>query len=68
MPCAGAEDEGFGNATALYDFDAAEDAELSIRTGDVIEVLAKDGVGDGWWEGVLNGKRGVFPADYVTQE
>ncbi len=37
--------------------------ELSIRTGDVIrEVRQMDG---GWWEGTLNGRRGLFPDNFV---
>lgn len=41
----------------------AED-ELSLNIGDVVEVLRKD-VAEGWWEGKLGGKIGVFPDNFV---
>lgn len=49
--------------TALYDYDAATDDELSFKEGDVIVVVQKDS--GGWWEGELRGKRGWIPANYV---
>ncbi|CAM9225977.1 unnamed protein product, partial [Phaeothamnion confervicola] len=47
---------------ALYDYAAADDDELSLRRGDVVEVLESDGE---WWKGRLRSKEGVFPANYV---
>ncbi|CEG76507.1 Putative CAMK/CAMKL/BRSK protein kinase [Rhizopus microsporus] len=49
--------------TALYDFEAVNPEELQLREGDVIIVTKKDV--SGWWEGSLNGKVGIFPANYV---
>jgi hypothetical protein len=46
----------------LYDYGAQEADELTLREGDVIDVIQKSGE---WWEGTLNGKTGVFPANYV---
>lgn len=48
---------------ALYDFEAVNVEELNIREGDRIIVTRKDD--SGWWEGTLNGQKGVFPANYV---
>lgn len=48
---------------ALYDFEAVNVEELNIREGDRIIVTRKDD--GGWWEGTLNGQKGVFPANYV---
>lgn len=46
-----------------FDYDAQQDDELSIRPGDIIkQVQQQDG---GWWQGELNGKRGVFPDNFV---
>lgn len=46
-----------------YDYNAKEPGELSIKKGDVIkDVVKKSG---GWWEGILNGKKGVFPDNFV---
>ncbi|KAJ3039613.1 Peroxisomal membrane protein PAS20 [Rhizophlyctis rosea] len=55
--------EQLQHCRALYDFRGTSPAELTLRRGDVIRVLAKD---DGWWRGVHeNGAMGVFPANYV---
>ena len=46
-----------------FDYEAELGDELSLKTGDIIEnVKRMDG---GWWEGTLNGKRGVFPDNFV---
>lgn len=52
-------------AVGLYAFKAEDDTELPFNKGDRITVLSKQGE---WWEGELNGKRGMFPANYVTLE
>ena len=50
-------------ALVQYEYEAGEDDELSLAVGDVISnVVKQDG---GWWEGELNGKRGVFPDNFV---
>jgi hypothetical protein len=49
-------------AQAIYDYDASNDDELSLKTGDVITVLSN--VGD-WWKGELFGKTGLFPCNFV---
>jgi len=46
----------------LYNFQGEDDTELSFKKGDVIVVTGKQGE---WWEGELNGKKGLFPANYV---
>lgn len=46
-----------------FDYDAAQPDELTIKKGDIIaEVKKMEG---GWWEGVLDGKKGVFPDNFV---
>ncbi|KAG1716761.1 hypothetical protein ID866_359 [Astraeus odoratus] len=51
--------------TALYDFDAQADGDLSFKTGDRIEVVVKTESRDDWWTGRLNGVQGAFPGNYV---
>uniref|UniRef100_G3TL22 Mitogen-activated protein kinase kinase kinase n=1 Tax=Loxodonta africana TaxID=9785 RepID=G3TL22_LOXAF len=54
--------------TAVFEYEAAGD-ELTLRLGDVVEVLSKDSQvsGDeGWWTGQLNQRVGIFPSNYVT--
>lgn len=51
---------------AIYDYDAAEPNELTLREGDVLSLTAVGfDYGSGWCEGVKDGKTGVFPANYV---
>ncbi|XP_021949236.1 SH3 domain-containing kinase-binding protein 1 isoform X2 [Folsomia candida] len=46
-----------------FDYTAQEDDELTLRKNDVItNVVPKL---DGWWEGHLNGKIGMFPDNFV---
>ena len=54
---------------ALYDYDATCDEELSFQEGQLIKILRRDenGVDDGWWEGELGGKVGVFPSLVVEE-
>ncbi|KAL5006934.1 hypothetical protein ScPMuIL_015740 [Solemya velum] len=52
-----------GRCRALYDYQARQTDELSIHTGEEIKVYNKQA--DGWWQGELNGRVGIFPATYV---
>uniref|UniRef100_A0A4X2K7F4 CD2 associated protein n=1 Tax=Vombatus ursinus TaxID=29139 RepID=A0A4X2K7F4_VOMUR len=49
-----------------YDYDAIHDDELTIRVGDVIRNVKKLEE-EGWLEGELNGKRGMFPDNFVKE-
>ena len=48
---------------AKYDYQSADDASLSFRRGDIIEVLTR--LETGWWDGLLGEERGWFPSNYV---
>ncbi|KAL8791051.1 MAG: hypothetical protein Q9213_000258 [Squamulea squamosa] len=50
-------------ATALYDYDAAEDNELSFPENATITGI--EFPDDDWWSGEYRGKQGLFPANYV---
>ncbi|XP_037740274.1 mitogen-activated protein kinase kinase kinase 10 [Chelonia mydas] len=55
--------------TAVFDYEAAAEEELTLRRGDLVEVLSQDSTvsGDeGWWTGKIEDKVGVFPCDYVA--
>jgi len=47
---------------ALYDFAAEDSTELPLTKGDIINIIKK---GQDWWEGECNGRRGLFPGNYV---
>jgi len=47
---------------ALYDFTAEDSTELALRKGDIVNIIKK---GQDWWEGECNGRRGLFPGNYV---
>lgn len=52
-------------ARAIYDYEARASDELSFKRHDVIEVLGRDDEDEGWYRGVLNGRTGLFPNNYV---
>ncbi|KUI66557.1 Drebrin-like protein [Cytospora mali] len=54
---------GGATATALFDYEAAEDNELSFAEGDKITNL--EFPDDDWWFGHFKGDSGLFPANYV---
>ncbi|CAI1881985.1 hypothetical protein SEUBUCD646_0C01550 [Saccharomyces eubayanus] len=53
-------------ATAEYDYDAAEDNELTFAEND--KIINIEFVDDDWWLGELekDGSKGLFPSNYVS--
>jgi drebrin-like protein len=63
QPAAAAQQSALPTATAQYDYEAAEDNELSFPEGaKITDVEFPD---EDWWSGSYNGKHGLFPANYV---
>jgi hypothetical protein len=52
-------------ACAQWDYEAIEDNELTFKTGDYIEIVSTEN--EDWWEGILNGFQGFFPANRVEE-
>ncbi|XP_070614573.1 mitogen-activated protein kinase kinase kinase 9 isoform X3 [Erythrolamprus reginae] len=62
-------DSAGGLWTAVFEYEACGEDELSLRPGDVVQVLSRDSQvsGDeGWWTGQIDQRVGIFPSNYVT--
>ncbi|NXV40315.1 DNMBP protein, partial [Uria aalge] len=60
------EEPGSTYGVALYQFQALESKELDFDVGDKIRIIGI--LEDGWLEGELRGKRGIFPHRFVRLE
>nr|XP_044626282.1 SH3 domain-containing protein 21 isoform X4 [Equus asinus] len=49
----------------LFDYQPEAPDELALRRGDEVKVLRKTTEDKGWWEGESQGRRGVFPDNFV---
>lgn len=50
---------------ARYAFEGSKEDELNFQKGDIITVTLQ--VPGGWWEGMLSGRSGWFPSNYVRE-
>ncbi|KAF2087412.1 BAR-domain-containing protein [Saccharata proteae CBS 121410] len=51
--------------TALYDYEAQAEGDLSFTTGDVIEIVTRTQNENEWWIGKIGARQGQFPGNYV---
>lgn len=52
-------------AIAEYDFKAIEPGDLGFSKGDVIIIIEKSDKTEDWWTGFIDGRKGIFPANFV---
>ncbi len=53
------------NARALFNFKAEMKCDLEFRKGQVIQIITKTETQEDWWEGKIEDRVGIFPANYV---
>ena len=47
-----------------FDYEAVNEDELTLKTGQFVRVFKQEV--EGWWEGELDGKSGLFPENFVV--
>jgi hypothetical protein len=52
-------------AAAVSDFHSLNPRDIAFKRGDPIQVLVQHE--SGWWEGICNDQRGLFPSTFVMQ-
>lgn len=50
--------------TALYDYEAQADGDLSFSAGEVIEIVSRTGNTNEWWTGKIGARQGQFPGKF----
>lgn len=49
----------------LFDYQPLNEDELELKVGDIIDIIEE--VEEGWWNGSMNGKSGLFPSNFVKE-
>jgi len=51
--------------TALYDYEAQAEGDLSFTAGEVIEIVQRGASENEWWTGKVAGRQGQFPGEFL---
>ncbi|KAM7390165.1 hypothetical protein PAMA_008373 [Pampus argenteus] len=57
--------KGREQCKVLFPYEAQNEDELSIKEGEIINIVTKDCPDAGWWMGEIGGRQGVFPDNFV---
>ncbi|XP_057678481.1 CD2-associated protein isoform X1 [Corythoichthys intestinalis] len=49
----------------FFEYQPQNEDELELKVGDIVDVV--DEVEEGWWSGIINGKSGLFPSNFVKE-
>uniref|UniRef100_A0A673BMU8 Osteoclast-stimulating factor 1 n=1 Tax=Sphaeramia orbicularis TaxID=375764 RepID=A0A673BMU8_9TELE len=49
----------------LFEYQPQNEDELELKVGDILDITEE--VEEGWWSGMLNGKSGLFPSNFVKE-
>ena len=50
--------------TALYDYEAQAEGDLSFSAGDTIDIVQRTENTNEWWVGKVGGRQGQFPGEF----
>ncbi|CAG5098447.1 Oidioi.mRNA.OKI2018_I69.XSR.g15675.t1.cds [Oikopleura dioica] len=64
-PRVAAKPKTYPKARVIYDYNAQDIDELTLREQDVVDVISEDP--SGWWRVSFQGKSGLFPGSYVEK-
>ncbi|KAG7524931.1 SH3 domain-containing kinase-binding protein 1 isoform X1 [Solea senegalensis] len=57
--------KGREQCKVLFPYEAQNEDELSIKEGEIINIITKECADAGWWMGEIGGRQGVFPDNFV---
>ncbi|XP_061609013.1 CD2-associated protein isoform X2 [Phyllopteryx taeniolatus] len=49
----------------FFEYQPQNEDELELKVGDIVDITEE--VEEGWWSGVINGKSGLFPSNFVKE-
>ncbi|CAO3690371.1 unnamed protein product [Rhizopus stolonifer] len=54
-------------ARALFNFKGEQQGDLPFQKDDIISIVKKTNTQNDWWTGKINGRQGIFPANFVVE-
>ncbi|XP_077408470.1 CD2-associated protein isoform X1 [Vanacampus margaritifer] len=49
----------------LFEYQPQNEDELELKVGELVDITEE--VEEGWWSGIVNGKSGLFPSNFVKE-